>query len=70
MASPRGTRRRLLSAAAAAGGSLWVGAPPAHAAPCFELRWPALMLDGTRMQIAPIRSERRAFDGEIAPFNC
>ena len=38
--------------------------------PDFELRLPAVEVGATRREVAPIRFERRVFDGGIEPFNC
>mgnify|MGYP001024430202 CR=1 FL=1 len=38
--------------------------------PDFEVRLPALRVGAATREIAPIRFERRRFDGGIEPFNC
>jgi len=38
--------------------------------PDFELRIPALMVGANRVEIAPIRFDKRSLDGGIEPFNC
>jgi hypothetical protein len=38
--------------------------------PDFELRLPPLQVGTATRQIAPIRFERRRFDGGVEPFNC
>ena len=38
--------------------------------PDFEVRLPALRVGDATREIAPIRFERRRFDGGIEPFNC
>ncbi len=39
-------------------------------APDFELRLPPLRIGERRVAIAPIRFDKRSFDGGIEPFNC
>lgn len=38
--------------------------------PDFELAWPELRIAGATVALAPVRFERRSFDGGIEPFNC
>jgi hypothetical protein len=38
--------------------------------PDFELRLPPLLRDGAALETAPLRFERRHFDGGVEPLNC
>lgn len=44
--------------------------PLPGAVPDFEVALPDLLLGAERIRIAPLRFERRVFDGGIEPFNC
>lgn len=61
---------RPLAHPAKARSALWIEVPLPADAPGFELRWPALAIDGRPVDPAPIRFERRSFDGGFEPFNC
>lgn len=38
--------------------------------PGFELRLPPLQVGAERVELAPLRFERRVFDGGVEPLNC